>query len=64
VKAVQPESLAPSGIVAYPGRLNAQSISIDALIADAYGVQRAQIVDLKPELGLYDLEGKADGAYS
>jgi uncharacterized protein (TIGR03435 family) len=65
VKAVQAEGLGPSRITADPGRLNAQSVSIAALIAYAYGVQPAQIVDLKPGLGLYyDVEGKADGAYS
>jgi uncharacterized protein (TIGR03435 family) len=34
------------------------------LIAYAYGVQPAQIVDLKSRLDRYDVEGKADGAYS
>jgi uncharacterized protein (TIGR03435 family) len=64
VKAVQPENLAPSRITTDPGRLKAQSVSIDALIAYAYGVQPVQIVDLKSGLGLYDVEGKADGAYT
>jgi len=64
VKAVQPETLAPSRITADPGRLKAQSVSIGALIAYAYDVQPAQIVDLKSGLGVYDVEGKADGAYS
>jgi len=64
VKAVQPENLAPSRITTDPGRLKAQSASIDGLIAYAYGVQPVQIVDLKSGLGLYDVEGKADGAYS
>jgi len=50
VKAVQPENLAPSRITADPGRLRAQSVSTDALIAYAYSVQPAQIVDLKSEL--------------
>jgi uncharacterized protein (TIGR03435 family) len=64
VKPVQTEDLVPSRITADPGRLKAQSVSIDALIAYAYGVQPAQIADLKPGLGRYDVEGKADGAYS
>jgi uncharacterized protein (TIGR03435 family) len=64
VKAVQPENLAPGRITADPGRLKAQSISIDALVAYAYGVQPAQIVDPKSGLGIYDVEGKVDGAYS
>jgi uncharacterized protein (TIGR03435 family) len=64
VKAVQPENLAPGRIVADPGRLKAQSTSVGDLIAYAYGVQPAQIVNLKSGLGIYDLEGKADGAYS
>jgi len=65
VKAVQPENLAPSQITADPGRLKAQSVSIGGLIAWAYDVQPAQIVDLKSGLGTYyDVEGKADGAYS
>jgi uncharacterized protein (TIGR03435 family) len=64
VKAVQPENLAPSRITADPGRLKAESISIDALIAYAYDVQPPQIVDLKSGPGLYDVEGKAVGAYS
>jgi uncharacterized protein (TIGR03435 family) len=61
VKAVQPENLAPSRITTDPGRSKAQSVSIGALIAYAYGVQPAQIVDLKSELALYDVERKADG---
>jgi len=64
VKAVQPENLAPRQITADPGRFKAQSISISALIAYAYGVQPAQIVDLQSGLGIYDVEGKADGAHS
>jgi uncharacterized protein (TIGR03435 family) len=65
VKAVQPENLTPSRITTDPGRLRAQSVSISALIAYAYEVQPAQIVDLKSGLGsYYDVEGKADGAYS
>jgi hypothetical protein len=44
--------------------LKAESISIDALIAYAYDVQPPQIVDLKSGPSLYDVEGKADGAYS
>src|SRR5262245_38795107 len=64
VKAVQPEDLVPSRITTGPGRLKAQSISISALIAYAYGVQPAQIVDVKSGLGIYDVEGKADGAHS
>jgi uncharacterized protein (TIGR03435 family) len=64
VKAVQPENLGPSRIIADPGRLKAQSVSIDALIAYAYDVQPARIVDPKSGLGIYDVEGKADGAYS
>jgi uncharacterized protein (TIGR03435 family) len=64
VKAVQPENLAPSGITADPGRLRAQSVSIGTLIAYAYGVQPVQIVDLKSEWGLYDVEGTTDGAHS
>ncbi len=68
VKAVQPENLAPSRITADPGRLKAQSISTDALIAYAYGVQPAQIVDLKSQNcwtgSPLSVEGKADGAYS
>lgn len=64
VKAVQPENLAPNRITADPGRLRAQSVSIDALIAYAYDVEPAQIVNLKSELARYDVEGKADGAYS
>ena len=64
VKAVQLENLAPSRITADPGRLKAQSVSIDALTAYAYDVQPAQIVDPKSGLGIYDVEAKADGAYS
>ena len=64
VKAVQPENLASGRITAGPGRLKAQSVSIDALIAYAYDVQPAQIADVKPGLGIYDVEGKAGSAYS
>jgi len=64
VKAVQPENVAPSRITADPERLRAESISLGALIAYAYRVQPVQIVDLKSEWGLYDVEGKADGAHS
>jgi uncharacterized protein (TIGR03435 family) len=64
VKTVQPENLAPSRITADPGRLKAQSISTDALIAYAYRVQPAQIIDPKSRPDRYDVEGKADGAYS
>lgn len=69
VKAAQPENLAPSPvapnrITTEPGRLKAQSVSIDALIAYAYGVQPTQIVGLKSGLGVFDVEGKADGSYS
>jgi uncharacterized protein (TIGR03435 family) len=64
VKAVQPENLASGRITAGPGRLKAQSVSIDALMAYAYDVQPAQIADVKPGLGIYDVEGKAGGAYS
>jgi uncharacterized protein (TIGR03435 family) len=64
VKAVQPENLAPSRITADPGRLKAQSVSVGALIAYAYGVQPARIVGLESELGRYDVEGKAEGAHS
>jgi uncharacterized protein (TIGR03435 family) len=64
VKAVQPENLVPSRITVDPGRLKAQSVSIGSLITYAYGVQPAQIVDLKSGLGIYDVEGKADGAHS
>jgi len=64
VKEVQPQNLSPRRITAFPGRLNGESVSIDRLIAFAYGVQPAQIVGLKSGLGMYDVEGKADGAYS
>jgi uncharacterized protein (TIGR03435 family) len=64
VKEVQPENLTPSRITADPGRLRAESISIDALIAYAYDVQPARIVDLKSGLARYDVEGRADGAHS
>ena len=69
VKVVQPGSLGPSlvrptQITAGPRRLNAQSVSIGALIAYAYDVHPAQILDLKSGLGIFDVEGKADGAYS
>jgi uncharacterized protein (TIGR03435 family) len=42
----------------------AQSVSISDLIAYAYEVQPAQIVDLKSGLGRYDVEGKADGGHA
>lgn len=61
VKAVQMESLAPDRITTDPERLMAQSVSIGALIAYAYRVQPAQIVNLNAGLGLYDVEGKAGG---
>ena len=69
VKAVQPGNVGPNlvrpnQITADPGRLKAQSVSIDALIAYAYSVQPAQIVGLKSGLGIYDVEGKADGSSS
>jgi uncharacterized protein (TIGR03435 family) len=69
VKPVQLENLAPSllapnQITADPGRLKAQSVSIGALIAYAYGLPPTRIVGLKSELGIYDVEGKADGSYS
>jgi uncharacterized protein (TIGR03435 family) len=64
VKEVQPENLGPSRITADPGRLRAQSVSIGTLIAYAYKVQPAQIANLKSGLGIYDVEGKAEGAYS
>jgi uncharacterized protein (TIGR03435 family) len=64
VKRVPIENLGPSRITIHPGSLRAQSVSIGALIAYAYGVQPPQILDLNPELGRYDVEGKADGAYS
>ncbi|MEO8596784.1 MAG: TIGR03435 family protein [Candidatus Solibacter sp.] len=64
VKEVQTQSLSPRRFTEYPGRLKAESVSIDDLIAYAYGVQPAQIVGLKSGLGIYDVEGKADGAYS
>jgi uncharacterized protein (TIGR03435 family) len=64
VKEVQPDSLTRSGITTDPGRLQAQSVSIGSLIAYAYSVQPVQIVDLKFGLGIYDVEGKANGAHS
>jgi uncharacterized protein (TIGR03435 family) len=64
VKAVKIGNLGPSRITAGPGSLKAQSVSIGTLIAYAYGVQPAQILDLNSELGMYDVEGKADGVYS
>jgi uncharacterized protein (TIGR03435 family) len=64
VKVVQPENLARNQITADPGRLRAQSISIGELIAYAYDVAPAQIVNLKSEPARYDIEGKADGAHS
>ena len=64
VKAVQADIFFPSGITSNPGRLKAQSMSVGALISYAYEVHSTQIVDLKSGLGLYDVEGKADGAYS
>ena len=57
VKAVQPQDLGPSRITADPGRLKAQSVSIGALIAYAYNVQPAQIVDLKSGLAEADPRG-------
>jgi len=63
VKAVSPEILAQNRLTAGRGRLKAQSASIGALIAYAYGVQEAQIVNLKGGLGLYEVEGRADAAY-
>src|SRR5262249_40566013 len=53
----------PGAITAGPGRLKAQSVSIDTLIAYAFGVQPAQIANLKPGLGIYDVEGEAAGAH-
>ncbi len=69
VKAVQPGDLppspvAPNQITTEPGRLRAQSVSIDALIAYAYDVQPSRIVGLKSDLGIFDVEGKAEGSYS
>lgn len=64
VKEVQPENLRPRRISADPGRWRGESVSIDNIIAYAYGVQPAQIVGMKSGLGMYDIEGKADGAYS
>ena len=64
VKEVQPENLRPRRITTDPGRWRGESVSIDNLIAYAYGVQPAQIVGVKSGLGMYDIEGKADGAYS
>jgi len=64
VKEVQPENLRPRRITADPGRWRGESVSIDNLIAYAYGVQPAQIVGMKSGFGMYDIEGKADGAYS
>ena len=64
VKAVRPETLTPLRIATDPGRFRAQSVSIYALIAYAYDVQPVQVVDLKPDPGLYDVEGKADSEHS
>jgi uncharacterized protein (TIGR03435 family) len=64
VKTVTPENVAPTRITAGPQSWKAQSVSIATLIAYAYGVQPAQLAALKPGLGLYDVEGKADGAHS
>ena len=64
VKEVQPGNVGPRRITADPGRWRGESVSIDNLIAYAYGVQPAQIVGLKSGLGMYDVEGKADGAHS
>ena len=64
VKEVQPQNVSPRRITADPGRWRGDSVSIDNLVAYAYGVQPAQIVGMKPGMGLYDVEGKAEGAYS
>ena len=64
VKEVQPQNLSPRRITTHPGRLRAESVSIHNLLAYAYGVQPAQIIGLKSGLGMYDVEGKADRAYS
>lgn len=64
VKEIQPENLHPRRITAGAGRWRGESVSIDNLIAYAYGVQPAQIVGMKSGFGMYDIEGKADGAYS
>jgi uncharacterized protein (TIGR03435 family) len=64
VTSVKASTAIPPRFNVTPGRLLATGASLSDLIQQAYGISDLQISGIPERLGLFDVEGKAEGSHS